>query len=177
MCYRLRHCLIAVAFLACLACLPAAWAQDEPDESFDIVATEESPAPARNASTDADNATDYMVGVYYAHSARNTENRLAGSGLAKTEIDSAVDAVAQEYAACIVTSLQKTDNQESAVVIEMLADGWDLDDVGTYMYSLGHAEGADPLAVFDTETSACRDSVDAGYGLNEPPYLHHYDHC
>ncbi len=76
-----------------------------------------------------------------------------------------MDAVAQGFAECIVTSLQKANNYETAFAIKMLADGAALDDVSMYFDSLSVPGSEDPLAVFDAESGVCMKSLDASYGL------------
>ena len=111
-------------------------------------------------------ATEYLVGVYYGHVARGTERRLQNTGLAQPEIDSIIDSVAQEFADCVVGSLEKADAVEMDVTIDMLADGVSMDEVSTYMDSLSGTEGEGSLTVFENEYLACSKGVDARHGLD-----------
>lgn len=116
--------------------------------------------------TDAELATEHMVGVFYAFKADRAERALQDVGLAQPEIEDAVDEFAKGYADCVVSSLEKTNNLESTYVIEMLANGEDMVDVGRFIDSLTIPDRSDPLEVFDYEAHACVHSLDANYGLN-----------
>lgn len=111
-------------------------------------------------------ATDHMVGVYYSYRADRVQRALQNSGLAQPEIDDVVDSVAQRYAECIVSSLQKANNRESAHVIKMLADGEKLNHVSQFVRSLDVPGASDPLEVFDVESRTCMQSLDASHGLD-----------
>ena len=145
---RLHH--LLVASLAALALAVTTVSAAEPDPIDD---------------TDLSNAVEHIAGVYYAYSAGTSEKQLTKAGLAKPEIDDAVDTLAKGFAECIVTALHKTENDESAHVIKLLADGTAIEDISRYMSSLETTDTQDPFAVFEAESDACTSSVDAGYGL------------
>lgn len=157
---RLHH--LYVLSFALLIYLANTWASDEPANSND---TDASDVTIETEESDADTATEYVIGVYYAHKADYTERQLLRSGLAQPEVDDLINAVAQGFADCIVTSLQKANNYESEFAVELLADGTAIDDVSLYFKSLDVPDTEDPLAVFDAESDACLDSLDASYGL------------
>jgi hypothetical protein len=163
--YRLRMHHLYVILVAVLLAMLNARATDEIDEINTTDTNSVTNVTQETGDSDATNATEHMIGVYYANFADSAERRLSSSGLAKPEIGDTVDAVAKGFAECIVTSLQKSNNDETTFAIKLIAEGAAMDDVSLYMDSLSDSDSADPLAVFEVESRSCVESLDASYGL------------
>lgn len=158
MCFATRRLgsLVFLAFLSVPLILTANEPANEERDDEGVVSEE---------ASQSELATEHMVGVYYGYVASDTETRLEHSGLAQPEIAFIVDSVAQEFASCVVSSLEKADNPETEFTIKLLAEGVPLEEVSSYMDSLSSDAQDDPLAVFETELRACSKSIDASYGL------------
>lgn len=160
MCFENRQYYFAVVVLLALLSPPLPLSASDTDR----VASEVEETVAVETSQ-SELATDYMVGVFYGHVASDTEMRLAHTGLAQPEIEQIVDNVAQEFASCVISSLEKADAPETDFTIKMLAEGAPMEEVSDYMDGLSADENKDPIAVFELELDACSKSIDARYGL------------
>lgn len=78
-----------------------------------------------------------------------------------------VKTIATGFSSCIVSSIQKANNDEANYAIELIATQATEEEISAYFDSLRVRGGGGPLEVYEKESKTCVRSIEAGYGLAE----------
>lgn len=125
-----------------------------------------SPACA-DETIDPARAANHLVNSIYADVADKLANQLAGSGLAKTDIDTTVDSIVKAYGKCVVAGLVASGNPLAKEMLIVLSNGQNFNEVDGKFENHSKEELEIMFLELQEMVDTCKHSVNQEYGIVE----------